>query len=148
MLDLETIIKETAANPDLIELNCCLEDNNSNQIPHDYRTVAKKMTHRWGIIMVDDRIIIPKTLRNAALYALHFGNPGINKMCSDSAIFWWPNMRTDIKKKAKTCSACLNSGKNLKFQLLLSKKKQKMKHRKSRVKKTKSISPGTYITKN
>ena len=115
MLDLETLIKETAADPDLIKLNCCLEDNNSNQIPHDYRTVAKQLTHRWGIIMVDDPIIGPKTLRYAALNALHFGHPGINKMCSDAAIFWWPNMRTDIEKKAKTCSACLNAGKNLKF---------------------------------
>ena len=29
MLDLETIIEETAADPDLIELNCCIEDNNT-----------------------------------------------------------------------------------------------------------------------
>ena len=55
--------------------------------------------------MVDDRIV-----------ALHFGLPGINKMCSDSAIFWWPNMREDIERKSETCSACLNAGKNLKFQ--------------------------------
>ena len=41
MLDLETLIKETAADSDLIKLNCCLEENNSNQIPHDYRTVAE-----------------------------------------------------------------------------------------------------------
>ena len=47
MLDLETIIKETAANPDLIELNCCIEDNNLEQIPQNYRTVAKKLAHRW-----------------------------------------------------------------------------------------------------
>ena len=67
--------------------------------------------------MVDDRIIIPKTLRYAALNALHFGHPGIDKMCGDAAIFWWPNMQTDIEKKAKICSACLNAGKNLKFQL-------------------------------
>ena len=80
MMDLETLIEETAAEPDLIELNCCLEDNNSNQIPHEYRTVAKKLTHGWGIIMVDGRIIIPKTLRSAALNALHFGHPGINKI--------------------------------------------------------------------
>ena len=117
MLDLETLIKETAADPDLIELNCCIEDNNMEQIPQNYKTVAKKLTHRWGIIMVDDRIIIPKSLRYAALNALHFGHPGINKMCNDAAIFWWPNMREDIEKKSKTCSACLNAGKNLKFQL-------------------------------
>ena len=61
LLDLETIIKETAADPDLLELNCCLEDNNSNQLPPStkYRAVAKKLTHRWGIIMVGFRIIIP-----------------------------------------------------------------------------------------
>ena len=63
MLGLETLIKETAANPELIELNCCIADNNNNQIPNDYKTVAKIMTHRWGIIMVDDRITVPKTLR-------------------------------------------------------------------------------------
>ena len=99
MLDLETLIKETAADPELIELNCCLEENNTNLIPNDYRTVAIKLTHRWGIIMVDDRIIIPKSLRYAALDALHSGHPGINKMCSNATIFWWPNKRKDIEKK-------------------------------------------------
>ena len=44
MLDLETLIKETAADSDLIELNCCLEENNSQQIPNDYKTVAIKLT--------------------------------------------------------------------------------------------------------
>ena len=29
MLDLETLIKETAADPDLIEVQCCIEDNNT-----------------------------------------------------------------------------------------------------------------------
>ena len=44
-LDLETLIKEMAPDPDLIELSCCLQDNNSNQIPQDYRTVAKRLIH-------------------------------------------------------------------------------------------------------
>ena len=51
MLDLETLIKETAADPDMIELNCCLEENNSQQIPNEYKIVAKKLTHRWAIVM-------------------------------------------------------------------------------------------------
>ena len=74
--------------------------------------------------MADDRIIVPKTLRYAALNALHFGHPGINKMCSDAAIFWWPNMQADIEKKTKACSACINAGENLKLQLPSTKKKQ------------------------
>ena len=63
MLALETLIKETTADPEIIELNCCLEDNNTNMIPNEHRTVAEKLTHRWGITMVDDRIVTPKSLR-------------------------------------------------------------------------------------
>ena len=43
-------------------------------------------------------------------------------MYNDAAIFWWPNMREDIEKKSKTCSACHNAGKNLKFQIPQTKK--------------------------
>ena len=146
MLDLETLIKETAADPEQIELNCCQEDNNMNMIPNEYRTVARKLTHRWGIIMVDGRIVVPKSLRYAALNALHFGHPGINKMCSDAMIVWWPNMREDIEKKSKPCSACLNAGKNLKFQIQQTEKKQKLNHPKHRAKTFNWISPETYIT--
>ena len=105
-LDLETLIKETAADPELIELNCCLEDNNNNLIPHYYRTVAKKLTHRGA----------SSWLMTELLYG-NFGHPSINKMCNDTTIFWWPNTQDDIDKKSKTCSACLNAGKNLKFQI-------------------------------
>ena len=84
MLDLERLIKETAADPDLIEIQCCIEDNNTQAISEEYKQVAKKLTLRWGITMVDDRIIIPKSQRYAALNALHFGHPGINKMCNDT----------------------------------------------------------------
>ena len=117
MIDLETLIKETSADPHLIELQCCLEDKNMLAIPKDNKHVAKRLTRRWGITMVDDYIIISKSSRFAALKALHFGQPGVNKMCNDAVIFLWPNMRADIEKKAKTCSACLNAGKNLKTQL-------------------------------
>ena len=57
MLDLETLIKKTAADPDLIEVQCCIEDNNIKAIPEDYKQVARKLTHRWGITMVDDRMV-------------------------------------------------------------------------------------------
>ena len=138
MLDLETLIKETAADPDLIEVQCYFEDNNTQAIPEEYKQVAKKLTHRWRITMVDDRIMIPKSLRYAALNALHFGHPGIN-MCHDAVIFWWPIMQADIEKKAKTCSACLNAGKNLKTQLPNT-EKSKLEPPKTQEKKSKLIS--------
>ena len=149
MLILETLIKETAADPELIELNCCLEENNINLIRNDYRTEDKKLTHRWGIIMVDDRIIIAEFLRYSALTALRFGNPGVNRMCSDATMFCWPNMREFIGKKSKTSSACLNAGTNLTFQIpQTEKKKQKSNRQIHQVMRFNWISSETYTIEN
>ena len=118
-LDLDTLIKETATDPDLKEEQSCLEDNKILQIPEDYKQVPKHRPQRWGITIVHDRIIIPKHQGYEALTALHFG---INKMCSDATIFWWPKMQADIEKKSKTCSSCQNASKNLKSEILNSEK--------------------------
>ena len=123
MLDLEPLIKETAADPDMIELQCCIKDDNLSQALEAYKPIIKRLTHRWGITMVDDKIIVPKSFRYAALNALYLGHPGINKKCADAAIFSWPNMRAYIEGKAKTCSDCLNAGKNLKCQIPSTEKK-------------------------
>ena len=38
-------------------------------------------------------------------------------MLSDAKVFWWPEMRKDIEQKVKDCTACLATGKNLKYQI-------------------------------
>ena len=45
MLDLETLIKETSVDPDLIEVQICIQDGNTHRIPDEYKNVAKKFTH-------------------------------------------------------------------------------------------------------
>ena len=66
--------------------------------------------------MVDDRNIVPATLPLAILNSLPFGHPGIDKMCNDAALFWWPNIWADNEKKSRTSSTFLNDGKNLSSQ--------------------------------
>ena len=46
ILDLETLIKEAAVDPDLIELQCCIEDDNLNQAREEYKPIIKRLTHR------------------------------------------------------------------------------------------------------
>ena len=38
-------------------------------------------------------------------------------MTAEAKIFWWSNITRVIENKAKNCTACLASGKNLKYQL-------------------------------
>ena len=86
-------------------------------IPDCYRTVFDKLSIRWGLIFVDDQIVIPIDLRRRLLDILHFGHSGITKMTTKAKIFWWPNKKQDVETKVKDCTACLASGKNLNYQL-------------------------------
>ena len=74
MLDWETLIKEKATDYDRIALQSGLESGNAQQVRDDYKQLAKKLTHRCGIPIVDDRNKFTKRLRYAALNALHFGH--------------------------------------------------------------------------
>ena len=124
MADLKTIIRETNRDRDLIATIIGLDGGDENSIPDAYYRHHKQLSTRWGIVFLDDRIIIPAGMRETVLNALHFGHPGETKMIADSKIFWWPGITEDIQQKQKECIACRNTGKNLKTQLPLTDKSE------------------------
>ena len=85
--------------------------------PDGYKTVFDKLSIRWGLVFVDDQIVVPIDLRRRLLDILLFGHAGMTKMETEAKIFWWPSKKSDIETKVKDCTACLASGKNLKYQL-------------------------------
>ena len=97
--------------------------------------------------MVDDGIIVSKTLSYAGLQAIHFGQHGINELRNDAALFRWPSMRANTEKTSKVCSACLNVGILLQIQitqiknLVLSDRKRQAKKCKQNLRSTQLIKP-------
>ena len=85
--------------------------------PDGYKLVFEKLFIRWGLVFVDDQIVVPIDLRRRLLDILHFGHSGTTKMETEAKIFWWPEKKHDIETKVKDCTACLASGKSLKYQL-------------------------------
>ena len=60
-----------------------------------------------GILCLNDRVIIPPTLRSAVLDDLHSGHLGIEKMKSLARLTcWWPELNLDLNRVAKNCSQC------------------------------------------
>ena len=103
MADLRTIIKETGRDRELIATMIALENNDESKTPENYARQYPKLSTRWGIVFLDDRIIIPLGMREMVINALHFGHPGESKMLNDAKIFWWPGMAEDIKQKQREC---------------------------------------------
>ena len=117
MLDLKTLISKTAIDPEMTRVRASMRREEKDTAPEGYRPVFDKLSIRWGLVFVDDQIAVPIDLRRKLIEILHFGHSGTTKMLSDAKIFWWPEMRKDIEQKVKDCTACLATGKNLKYQI-------------------------------
>ena len=117
MLDLKNLISKTAIDPKLTRVRASTRREDRDTTPDGYRTVFDKLSIRWGLVFMDDQIVVPVDLRRRLLDILHFGHASTTKMTAEAKIFWWPDINRDIENKVKDCIACLASGKNLKFQL-------------------------------
>ena len=117
MMDLKTLIAKTAIDTELTSVRNSMRREDRETIRDGYRTEFDKLSIRWGLVFVDDQTVAPIDLRQRLLDIIHFSHSGITKMISEARILWWPEMKQDIENKVKNCTACLASGKNLKYQL-------------------------------
>ena len=74
-----------------------------------YKRRDEISVHPEGFLCLNDRIIIPPTLRSAILDDLHSAHLGADKMKSLARLtYWWPEIDGDISKRSKNCSRCLH----------------------------------------
>ena len=120
--DLHLLTKETCNDPTLLKTLVCLERQQPEEIPEDYKIFKNKLSTRFGLVFFEDNIVVPKGLRTTIITLLHKGHPAINKMSLASKGFWWPRIIESIQKKCEECVPCRMSGKNIKPDLPLTEK--------------------------
>ena len=76
----------------------------------ELRAYQKKLHVIDDIIMYEDRILIPPSLRAATLETLHSAHQGESGMSllAQSTVFW-PGISKDIEKTRKTCHPCIQN---------------------------------------
>ena len=95
MMDSKTLIARTAIDPELTRVRISMRREDREATPEGYKPVFGKLSIRWGIIFMDDQIVVPVDLRRRLLDILHFGHAGLKKMTAEAKIFWWPNITRD-----------------------------------------------------
>ena len=63
---------------------------------------------------MDERLVIPKEMRDNMLSAIHFRHAGRDAMLREAADVWLLCIHCGILEKAKSCQQCCQSGKILK----------------------------------
>lgn len=82
-----------------------LENANSVQLPLPYRVIANKLCSIDAVLLSDDRIVIPRSLRSKVFEIAHEGHPRINMMKSHLRTNV-PRMDQNVERIVKNCKSC------------------------------------------
>lgn len=113
-ISMETIKTETEKDQILVKLKEVVYNGwpeYRKQCPQDlweYWTFRCEIVLEDGLILKGNRLIIPKSLRQQVLEAIHSGHQGETKciLLARESIFW-PGITNDIKNIVKNCDHCI-----------------------------------------
>ena len=63
---------------------------------------------------MDNRLVIPKDMRDKNMRAIHYGHDGRDSMLREASDIWSPKIHREIVGKAQNCQDCQRTGKSLK----------------------------------
>lgn len=106
-ITLEEIRDETVRDP---TLNGVIEAMKTQKWPSDlfrYQAFSRELGLIDGIVVREDRIVLPLKLRRRALDIAHRGHPGVVAMRRNLRQYvWWPCMDRDVNGAVTECVGC------------------------------------------
>ena len=66
-----------------------------------------------NLLYLDERLVIPKDMRDNMSTAKHFGHAGGDAMLREAADVWCPRIHREIVERANNCPQCCAACKNL-----------------------------------
>ena len=108
----ETIALETQKDTTMSSLILALSDPQRDQwketpLFHEYARYLDALYVSDGVIMYQDRAVIPPTLRKLIVHGLHAAHQGVASMERRAkSIVFWPGMTNDIHQVRAQCTSC------------------------------------------
>ena len=112
-IKLQQIRNETANDPTLSKLREVIHEGwpatreKCHKALHNYWNFREELTIEDGLILKQERIVMPSTLRRGALNTIHHGHLGQEKclLRARSAVFW-PGITKDVTNLVQNCATC------------------------------------------
>ncbi|XP_055915739.1 uncharacterized protein K02A2.6-like [Eupeodes corollae] len=111
---LDQIRKETLVDEILFKLKQYYRQgwpkikNNIDPLVLPYFKIKNEIHVVSGIVFMNNRIVIPKSMRSEILNLIHEGHMGSKKCISlAKSLVYWPNLNSDIKNIVDNCEICL-----------------------------------------
>ena len=109
----EDVRTHTINDEEMRELLAMIDDGlpaTRKEMPSDlqiYFPLKEGLYSLDGVVMYNDRIVVPQSLRTRVLEALHSAHQGTSSMIAraESSVFW-PGITSDIKRIRASCQQC------------------------------------------
>ena len=116
-LDVDFIAAATKRDRNLQPLINMVRQQKWDQIKACYGlyfyNVLDRLSVRNNVLLYNDRVVIPKQLRQIILDSIHLTHPGQGGMLEAAKHIWYPYLHRDIVTAAQNCKECRAKGKNL-----------------------------------
>ncbi|XP_055585263.1 uncharacterized protein K02A2.6-like [Uranotaenia lowii] len=106
-ISLEEIRNETKKDGALMAVVDALKTGNWPTNLIRYEAFKRELGIMEGILIRDERIVLPQSLRSKALDIAHRGHPGVvamRKILREKV--WWPCMDKDVTNRVHECAGC------------------------------------------
>ena len=78
------------------------------------KNYTKDLHVKDELVFLDNKLVVPATIRGTFNSMLHETHPGQFGMKSLAEYLWWPHIYREIYHHGRTCTQCLKAGKNIK----------------------------------
>ena len=86
-----------------------------SRLPSPWRETFRSFsTDERNFLNMENRLVIPQSMRAMITCSLHYGHPRRDAMLSMVSDIWWPRILREVIEQARLCEQWLQSGKNLK----------------------------------
>ena len=76
---------------------------------HEYWKVRHNLCAADNLVFLNNRVIIPSSMRQEILKCIHEGHMGIDKCKTRARVcVYWPGMYEEIEEAVKKCPVCNN----------------------------------------
>ena len=87
MLDLKTMIAKSSTDAEMNRVKLATTQNDRDMARQGYKQQFNGRWMKWGLILNDDKIIVPNELRKNLLNTLHYGHAGTTKLAEKDKNF-------------------------------------------------------------
>ena len=115
-LSWDDLARETERDANMQALLQYVRSGFPNKLPQDENALRPYWQYRHGlyehdgVILYDDRVVVPPTLRARTIGTLHAAHQGVSSMEARArSIVFWPGITTDIADARAACRDCITN---------------------------------------